>query len=344
MSLCRWRRGPGGLCGRRALRTAAVPTLLAALLAGACFGPWRADLGEANAPAAASPWLALPMLVAAASVVVTTILFWPAFGTRRPGSPWLDRVQRGRLGGLGAAIAGALLAQFVVTLPLATLLAPWLGAPATARADHALSTDAPVLDASRPVVTFVVPTDEPLAGLWLRPLVGLPSGAWLGTTVAVYADGERLPELARPFADNRQLARLPLPGRVVREIRLQRVDGNVPLVFADGSAGLVGATAHAGAWNGVRFALLALLPTFVALALAAVCGLAAGLPTVLAVAISALFLATVGGLGIFDHALLSLFRGQWLASDAVFPRCAASLAVGCLAMIVTMLLRPRICR
>jgi len=340
----RWVRGPLGLTCRRCLALAALPTLLTAL-ASALLHRWlRPELGGEAAPATASPWLALPMVVAAMTCAVAAVVFWPTFANGRPGRQWIDRAQRGRLGGVGAAIAGALLAQLVLTLPLTTWLADRLDAPRHARCHYELTAPQPILDEQRPRLTFAVPTTEPIGEVWLRPLAGLPTGSWHGTTVEILADGEPLPALPAPIANNRQLARVQFPGRTIRELTIVRTGGSVPLAFVDDTAGLVGDATRSNRWNGAWLAVLALLPSAVAMALAACCGLAAGLPTVIGVVVSTVFLLTGGGLGIFDHGVLALLRGQWLAPSRVFPRCAASLAVGFFAMILTMLLRPRVRR
>jgi hypothetical protein len=301
--------------------------------------------GSETAPGAASPWLLLPLLVAATACTFAAALFWPTFALRRPGRAWVDRAQRGPLRGAGAAIAGALLAQCVLTVPLAIVLAPVLGAPAAAQLHVDLPPPAvPVIDAQHARLQFVVPTHEAIGELQLRPQVGLPSGAWIGTTLDVLVDGERLPAGTVPIADDRQLARVTFASRVVRELTLVHTGGTVPLVFTPGTASVVGSDAHATAANAAWLALLALAPSFVALALGVFCGRAAGTPTVVAVVLAALLVQLVAGVGPFGNALLALFRGQWLGAEVVFQRCAPSLAVGCVAMILAMFRRPLVAR
>jgi hypothetical protein len=337
-------RGPLGLTLRRCLAVAALPTLLAAVAGAVLQRVLRPALAGDDAPAAATPWLALPMLTAAFTCALAAVLFWPTFARARPGQQWIDRLQRGRLGGVGGAIAGALLAQLALTLPLTTALAAWLGAPKTAHAHAALVADGDgLLTADRPRVVLRVPGGGPIGEVWLRPQVGLPAGPFVATTLALFADGERL-DAAPTFADNRQLARIVFAPRPVRELALERAAGTAPLWFAPDSAVAVGAAARPHVVNGAVVAALALLPTFVALALAALCGLGAALPTVIAVVAGTLVVTTVGGLGVFDPALLALFRGQAAAACWVFPAGAPSLGVGCLAMIVTMFLRARVPR
>jgi hypothetical protein len=338
-------RGALALCFRRCLRAAALPTALAA----ACgLVGWRVsapELGGENAPAAASPWLALPLLVAAAACALAAATFWPTFALGRPGRSLVDRVQRGPLRGAGAAVAGALLAQLVLTLPVATVVGQLLGAPATVTATVPLAAPArPVLDAQRPELTFAVADPAPMRELWLRPLAGLPGGALHGTTVDVLADGERLQGPPVAFLDTRQLLRVAFAPRAIRELRLVHTGGTVPLWFPDGAATLVRAEGHGALANGLWLALATLLPAFVALALGCACGRVAALPTVLTVVAGALFVQTVGGLGPFDGALLARMRGAWLPAGPLFRDGAASLAVGALAMILAMLSRREVAR
>lgn len=335
-------RGALGLCLRRCLRVAAFPTLLAALLSLTLHHWLRPQLGAEAAPGAASIWLALPLAAAASACALSAVRFWPTFAPGRPGRQWVDRLQRDRLGGRGGAVLGALLAQLALTLPLALGLAAAIGAPGAAHAHVGLqATGTAVLDPTRPRVTFAVPDDEPMRELVLRPLVGMPTGEWIGTSIDVLADGESLGVPTAAIVDSRQVLRVPFPPRAIRELTLVRHDGTVPLGFPAGTVQLLGANAHGRAANAAMLALVTLVPGFVALALGACCGLAAGLATVLAVVATALFLQFAGGLGGFEGAVLALLRGQWLSPAAVFPTCAPSLAVGCLAMIATMLLAPR---
>ena len=337
-------RGAFGLCLRRCLRLALLPTLLAALAALGVHHWLRPQLGGEHAPGAASLWFAMPLAVAASMCTFGAVQFWPTFAPARPGRQWADRLQRDRLAGRGGAVLGALVAQLVLTLPLAPALACAFGAPAAAHAHVTLrATGMAVLDPVRPRVTFAVPTDEPLREVVLRPLVGMPAGDWIGTTFDVLADGESLGMPPVAIADSRQMVRVPFTPRPIRELTLVRQGGTVPLGFPDGAVEGVGETAHGRAANAVVLALLTLLPGFVAMALGACCGLAAGLATVLAVVATALFLQFAGGLGGFEGAVLALLRGRWLWPDAVFPACAPSLAVGGVAMIAVMLLAPR-CR
>lgn len=337
-------RSPWSLTFVRCLRSVALPTLGAAV-AGALlqrvFTPPAAGL--AAAPGALTPWLQLPLLVAAAGTALVTATFWPLFATGRPGREQIERLQRGPFGGAGGAIAGALLAQLVLTLPLTLGFARLLGAPALATAHFELRPDgAPLLDATRPQLSFALDGLR-LAELRLRPLATLPTGAIEATRVQVRLDGEPVAGEVR-FAESRQFERLALPARAAQTLSLQYVAGTVPLVFLPGTVEAVEARVHSGLWNGIAAAAIYLLPSFVALALALLCGRTAALATVWTAIGGLLFVQTVGGVGPADDAVLALLRGRWLATFAMFWQCVPSLAAGSLAMIATMLLRRRLRR
>ncbi len=336
-------RGPFALTARRCVAVAAVPTLVAAV---AGFVAWRVappDVGTEQVAAAASPWLVLPLLVAAATVAFTAALTWPTFALGRPGRALVDRVHRGALGGAGAATAGALAAQLVLVLPLATVFALALGAPATAAVLLPLVAERePLLDARRPRLAFAVGTDAPVHELWLRPVAGLPAGGFEDASVELFADGERL-AAAVAFADTQQLVRVPFAARRIRELHLVHAGGTIPLLFPPGAATLVRAAGHAGLANGAWLAAASLVPVFVALALGCCCGRVAGVATVLTVIGGALVVQTIGGVGPFDGAVVARMRGHWLG-PTLFPDSAASLAVGALAMIVAMQKRREVRR
>jgi hypothetical protein len=334
-------RRPLALTCRRCLAAATLPTLAAALAAVLLQQTLTTPLpGLAAAPGAMTPWLHLPLLVAAFACAARAAAFWPLFAARRPGADQVARLQRGPWRGCGAAVAGALLAQLVLTLPLTLLFARWLGAPATATAHVALSPPpAPLLDAGRSRLEFAV-GGRVLGELQLRPFAAPPAGAWQATRVRVRLDGEPAPD-ELVFEQTLQLARLALPARAVDTLALEFVAGTVPLLFPRGTVVAVEAHARAGSWNGVAAALTWLLPSFVALAFGLVCGTAAGLPTVLTAIGGLLCVQTIGGAGPADDAVLALLRGHWLGTVDTFSTWIPSLAAGSLAMIGGMLLRRR---
>jgi hypothetical protein len=174
----------------------------------------------------------------------------------------------------------------------------------------------------------------------LRPLAGMPDGPLLASRVAASVDGEPVATAAE-FREPHQVAHLPLPPARRHELTLRLDSGNVPLLFPPGAVEVVGAATHALATNGLLLLPLALLPGWLALALASLVGTAAALPTQTALVGVVLFVTTVGGLGPYDDAVRDLLRGRWLATAGVFPASASSLGLGGLAMILAMLVRRR---
>lgn len=334
-------RGGCGLTLRRCLVVAGTPTAAVAVLSLVLHRVFAPSLGGRDAPAAASPWLVLPLLVAGMTCALAAVMFWPVIAKERPGAGWVERLQRGRLGGRGGAVAGALTAQLLLTLPLLTVLAAVLGAPRTASPRHELARPAEaVLDERRPVLAYEAPAGEAFQEAWLRPVVFLPAGPMVPTEVELRGDGEVLSGTVATFVETHQLVQLRFAPRSFRRLEIVRVRGTLPLFFGPGDVALVGAVHHSNLVNGVIAAVIALLPSFVALAVACWCGLAAALPTVVAVVACLLFVQTIGGVGPQAHAVMAVLRGQWLPASPVFSQCATSLAVGSLAMILTMLLRP----
>lgn len=337
-------RSPFALAFVRCLRTAAVPTVATAILGWLASRWLRAPIeATAAAPGASSPWLHLPMFVAAIVAAMTAAVFWPAFAARRPGADWIERLQRGPLRGTGAVVAGALAVQFVLSLPLVLGVARLLGAPGRAVAHVALTPPAEaVLFAPGQSLEFATNAPFDAVELHLRPAAGPPTGALLPTRLRVFAGRERL--AADTAGDDAEVAqtgqhfRLRFAQHRIETLRLEMTAGNVPLVFPPGSVTAVRSGTYSGAWNGVLAALLYLVPTFTALAVACLCGRRAGLPTVLAVIGVLIFVQTFGGAGPIDEVLPALLRGQWLPAGPLFWRSLPSLGAGSLAMIGAMLL------
>lgn len=327
-----------GHCLRRALLPVLGATLASALLRAATETPLA---GLETAPGAQTPWLHLPLVVAAFACAAAAATFWPLFAARRPGHDQIERLQRGPLRGCGAVLAGALLAQLVLTVPLLTGFARLLGAPATAVAHVELAVPPqPLLAATQPRLSFPVGS-RVLGEIRLRPAAGPPTGPWQPTRVRVHLAGEADPAAEVTFEQTLQLARVMLPARAVHTLGLEFVSGTVPLLFARGSVVAVEAGTGSGLWNGVQTAWIYLLPSFVALALAMLFGTVATLPTVLTAVGGLLFVGTIGGAGPADEAVRSLLRGHQVLAGHTFSACVPSLVAGSLAMIVAMLLRRR---
>jgi len=354
-------RTPLLLALRRCLQVACWPTVAAALGAFAAAFLLAPELGDAElgdtdlgntdlgnhvaVAGAMTPWLHLPLLVLAGCCAAAAVVLWPLFAARAPGADWLVRLQRGPLHGCGAVVAGALLAQLLLLKPLLPALARGLGAPAGARAHLELQPPLqPLLNEQQRHLAFAVPAGTVAIELHLRPLAALPAGAWRRSRITVRADGELLTTAEIAFAETGEFRRVVFAPRAIAHLELELLDGTVPLFFPPGSTTLVGAHEFDTLWNGLFAALLSLLPTFVALGFACLCGTVAALPTVLAVTGVLLFVQTIGGAGPLEPALRHLLRGHWLPATGVFRACLPSLAVGSLAMIAAMLLRRRLRR
>ncbi|HEX6810001.1 MAG TPA: hypothetical protein VF384_00135 [Planctomycetota bacterium] len=336
-------RGPFALTFRRCLLAATLPTAAAALLSLLVATLLRTELADAGeAPGAMTTWIALPLFVAALTCAGSAASFWPAFADRRPGADWVIRLQRGALRGNGAVVGAVLCAQLLLCLPLALLLLPALGAPATANAHFVLPPPPlPVLDQHQRLLRLPGP-GLACTELQLRPLASPPEGPLLvPSRLAVRADGVPLTALEVSFEQTGQLVRLPFAATAFRELELELLDGTVPLFFPHGAVVAVGAAAFPGLGNGLLAMLLALVPTFLALAVGCLCGVSAAIPTVLTVVAILLFLQMLGGLGPCGPALLVVMRGQWLGSGSLFPSCYPSLLVASVAMILAMVLRTR---
>ena len=343
-------RTPAGIAFVRCLRTAALPAVIAAA-AGVAGSRWFAAPVSAVAasPGAETPWLQLPVIAAAAVCAFAAAWLWPLFAAGRPGADQVRRLQRGPLRGTGAVIAGALAAQLVLVLPLVLVGSRWFGAPAEAESRIALAPPADaLLDGTGRPLEFAMGSPAAAVEVQLRPLAAPPRGALVPTRLEVLADGERLTaDDGAPHAEVEQtgtLLRFRFAPRRITSLRIVQTAGNVPLVFPAGSVVVVGAERHSATWNAMLAAVLSVVPTFVALAIAALCGLRAALPTVAGVIGTLLFVQTLGGAGPADDALRAVMRGHWLPSTDVFLQSVPSLAAGSLAMIATMLLsrqRPR---
>lgn len=332
-------RGPFGVTARHCVRTNVLPTLAALAAALALHLATAPEVGGDGAAAAASPWLVLPLLVAAGGCTLRAAAMWPLFALGRDGRESVQRLTPGALGGRGAVIAGALAAQLALAAPLTPLLARLLGAPpAAARHLELVPDGAGLLDGATPQLYCDAPPGTVATAIALRPVATLPTGALQSTRIALDADGRALGAGPIAFAETRELAVLRFPALPVTRLGLTRVDGNVPLWFPVGSIVVV-EPASAPTWlNALVAALLTLLPSFVALAVAALLGLGARWPTVATAIGAALFVQWVGELGPMADASLALLRGQWLATAAVFRASVPTLALGFLACGATALL------
>lgn len=329
-------RGAFGLVSRRCLAVALPWTALAVVTAVVLHRTAPPQLTDDEPLAAASPWFVLPLFAAALGTSLAAVRGWPLFAARQPGADTLRRLQRGRLAGNGAAIAAALLVQFGLSLCALVALGAALGAPpAHAHVEPTPAADAVLLPGSPPL-RFAAAAPTTCSTLLLRPRAGLPQGPIAATGIEVLADGERLSTALLECVEDRQLLRLEFAPRAIHELQLVATSGTVPLWFPRGAVVLVGTASRPWPWNAALVAVIALVPTFVALVLALACGLAAALPTVTTVVAAVVFVEIVGEIGPLADAVRALLRGQWLPASPVFPACLPSLAVGCVAMILAM--------
>jgi len=305
-------RGPFGLTLRRCLGVAGPLTLAATVLAVIFERLTRAEL-DGDAAAAASTWLVLPLLVAAAACSLAAAHLWPTFSLRRDGADVVRRLERGPTGGRAHVILGALCAQLLLTAPVAPLLAWQFGAPPlAARVATPPPPDAPVLDRDGATLTFSLRKPLRAESVWLRPIAALPEGGMAPSEVTLRGDGERLNTTPIAFSSTLELVRTRFAPRELRTITLTRTGGDVPLLFADGSVLVLGPPELPTWWNATLLTALAAAATLLALTLAALLGLGAGWPTVAAVLGTLHFVLWVGGVGPLDDAVLQVLRGRWL--------------------------------
>ncbi|MCR9246517.1 MAG: hypothetical protein NXI31_15905 [bacterium] len=344
-------RSTGALAFALCLRRAALPGVLAtglAAIGALVFAPELGDPATATTPATATGaltnWLLLPLLTIAVTVAVTVIFLWPTFAHRQPGADWVRRLHRGPLAGCGAVIAGALAAQLALSLPLMTLFARGLGAPAEAAVHRALSPpdSGALLSPGRPRLAFDLPSSSAeLAAIELRPLAAPPGATLEPSHVAIELGGAPLSSPPAVFDQTGQFMRLTFTPRPASRLELVLQSGNVPLFFPAGAVVAVEDAGKNGTTNGCLAALLWLVPTFVALAFSCLAGAVAARPTVLTVALTLLVLFGIAGLGPAQPVLLGVLRGHWLLASSAISASGPSLLAGALAMIGAMLLRHR---
>lgn len=343
-------RGPFGLVLRRCLWLATLPTSLATLLA--WFSAPHSDGEGLDAAAAAEPWLALPLLCAAAICTLATAAFWPLFAQGRPGADMVRRLHPRRLQGCGRAIAAALVAQVLLTTAVLLTLLPAIGAPATANAQVAATADRDVLlpgDGSVEELAFTVPTGRTYHAVTIRPLAGAPAEGLVPTRLHLYGDEGTLNEHEIAVDDSLQVFQLRFPPRSLPHFRLVRTAGTVPLLFPPGSVTVELDGAHPTWANALLLVLVLLLPSWLALGLGCLCGRVAALPTTNTVVGALLFVATVGELGPAASALRAVLRGEWLLGESPFSSLTGGgvlstslplLLVGCAAMFVASRVQP----
>ena len=305
-------RGPAGLTFRLCLRTSLAPASLALLIALIANFTSEPDLIDGSPAAAATPWLTLPLLVIAVSCCLCAAHTWPVFALRQPGAETLRRIEHSPLGGRGAVITGALLAQLALTAPLAIGLSALLDAPNNARRHHVVAAaENPVLKGEGTSVTFHIKGSPTIDAIWMRPRASLPTGDG-ATEVTITANGKRLASTPIAFSESGALMRVAIQQQPLPQFTLTQTAGSVPLYFAPKTVTAVGSATLPTWANSLLLALIATSTSAITLALAALIGLGSGWAT-LATAICCLqFVQWIGNTGPIADALLSVMRGQWL--------------------------------
>ncbi|MEC7725874.1 MAG: hypothetical protein VYD05_10195, partial [Planctomycetota bacterium] len=298
-------RGPFGVSLRACLRGAAAPTALAACAAvlGARLGAPVLTADE-DATAAVTLWLTLPLLVTALACSLIAARTWPTFAAQRDGADTIRRIARGPLGGRGAVVLGAIVAQLALCIPLSIGLTATVGVPSTARRHVELTPDGPaVLDRRGAALTLALPAPLVADAVWLRPRAALPTGPD-ATAVRVESDSGALSSVPVEFLESLELVHHAVSPPPRAKITLTQISGHLPLHIDPGSVVVVGADALPRWANSAMLALLSSATTLVALLLAGLLGRISGWPTVAATIATTQFVQWVTGLGPVGDAVL----------------------------------------
>lgn len=305
-------RGPAGTTFRLCLRTSipvAAAALVVALVADAAT---QADVQGNRPAAAATPWLTLPLLTIAVVCCLCAAHFWPTFAQRQPGADTVRRLARSPFGGRGAVIAGALLAQLALTVPLAIALSAWFDAPSHARRHHdVVGPEFPLLEGKGATVDFEVPGNPTVDAIWLRPRASLPTGPG-ATEITITSGGRRLATTPIAFSESGALMRVAIEPQALAAFTVTQTAGAVPLYFGKDTVEVVGADDLPTWCNSVLLAFVATWTSLITLALAALIGLGTGWSTLATAICCAHFVQWIGNAGPIADAMLSVLRGQWL--------------------------------
>ena len=306
-------RGPFGVTFRRCVAVAGPLSVAAAALA--AVGGWLtepAHVGSPSAAGAVTPWLALPLLVASVACCLVAAQTWPTFTLRRDGADAVRRIARGPFGGRARVALGAVAAQLVICAPVLLTLPAALGVDSKAFVHQdARPPESPVLDRAGAHLAFVPAAPLRTRAVWLRPRAALPTGP-APTRLELTASGSALATAPIEFVESLELVRVAIDEQVIEAVELTQLDGDVPLLFSQGSVVLVGADARPRWQNSLLLAAITCAPTLLTLTAAALLGLIAGWATV-ASAIGALqFVQWIGGVGPVGEAVQAFARGHWL--------------------------------
>lgn len=277
-----------------------------------------------------TPWLhAASLLPICASCLAATSL-WPMFSNDADGRDVVRRATKGPLHGMPTVALSSLLAAAIAMLLLAMAIAPLVPAPRSVRPMQA--TTRPVLDASQWEASFAV--DEACDELRLRPAALLPQDAPEATRVEIVVDGRSATDEPVSFGAHRQLAIVPLDGRIARTVTLRRVAGNVPLLFDREGASSVSAGERSRVVGCSLAMLTLLLPLGVALAIAMLTAPVCGFAVQAGIVVVALVVQTAGQAGPADAAVTLCSRGRWLPGEGLGASCVWSTAIACAATLL----------
>lgn len=309
-------RGPAGVSFRQCLRTATAATSMALAVAVIAGTASRSNLIGESPAAAATPWLTLPLLVAAFACSLTATSLWPLFALQQPGADTIRRLERGRFGGRAAVALGALLAQLMLSIPITLVMGFWLDAPRSARSHHevqlqASSEQAPVLNGAGDSLAFEIAGGPTIRALWLRPRAGLPNGTGPTHWTITHA-GELLAATRVTFSESGIVMRVSIEPQPLTEFTLTQTSGDVPLYFGNQSITAIGSAERSTWWNCIIAACIATCSSAITLLIAAFVGVGASWPTLATTVCCAQFVQWIGGIGPVDEAMLNLLRGQWL--------------------------------
>ncbi len=306
----------------------AVPLMLACVLGAA--------LSDA---AVAGTWIHVACFALAAVACASAFDSWPPFARNRAGA--LARLHTGPLGGCGSATLAALAALALALAALGAVVAVAVPVvPAPRPHVQPLASDPPVLLMPGRTATFRWEAATTCHELQLRPLAILPPDASpQPVTLAVQA-GSLQPVLLT-IGGTSELARIPMHGATLDELRIEHREGNLPLVFPEGSLAAVSSEARPRAVNGA-LAALAQLPA-AAIAIGTVMALGSVLaPAVgLALTLSLLLVLTLGDVTPASDAVVAMLRGRWLPAEHIWTGLGQALVAALALAVPAAVLRRR---
>lgn len=292
----------------------AAPLLLACVLGAA--------LSDA---AVAGTWIHCGCFALTAIACASAFDSWPPFARDRAGA--LARLHAGPLGGCGAATLAALAALALALATLGAVVA--LAAPAVpAPRAHVqpVASDPPVLLMPGRTANFRWKAPIACLELQLRPLAILPPSASPQPVTLAVQTGDLAPVLVT-IAGTSELARVPLHGASLHEVRLEHRDGNLPLVFSAGNLAAVASATHPRTANAALAALAQLPAAAIAMGTAMALGSLLAPAVGIALVLSLLLVLTLGDLTPAGDAVVAMLRGRWLPAEDLWPGVAQGLLV-----------------